>query len=132
LDGLDEVSTIGKTVIAWLKDGEVSTLETAPEDFGVNPVTPEALHVASPQESAETVFRILHGFCGPDDPRLEIVLVNSAAGIVVGGKAEDFSHGMEIARKVISDGAAYVKLKGLIRASGGEPSKFEELESKYA
>lgn len=132
LDGLDEVSTIGKTAIAWLKDGEVARLETAPEDFGVKPATAEALRVSSPEESAETVFRILYGLCEADDPRLEIVLVNSAAGIVVGGKADDFSHGMELARKAISSGTAYAKLKGLICASGGDLSKLEELESKYA
>jgi anthranilate phosphoribosyltransferase len=59
------------------------------------------------------------------------VLVNSAAGIIVGGKAEDFSYGMEVARKSIKNGAAYKKLKALIKASGGGLSKLEELEAKY-
>src|SRR3990170_3089046 len=38
LDGLDEISTVGRTAIAWLKEGEVATLETAPRDFGVKQV----------------------------------------------------------------------------------------------
>jgi anthranilate phosphoribosyltransferase len=59
------------------------------------------------------------------------VLVNSAAGIMVGGKAEDFSYGMEVARKSIESGAAYKKLKALIKASGGNQAKLEELEAKY-
>jgi anthranilate phosphoribosyltransferase len=62
---------------------------------------------------------------------MEIVLVNSAAGIIVGGKAEDFNYGMAVARKSIESGAAYEKLKALIQASGGDLSKLEELESKY-
>ena len=62
---------------------------------------------------------------------MEFVLVNSAAGIIVGGKAEDFEGGMEIARKSIESGAAYGKLKALIKASGGSLSKLEELEAKY-
>ena len=59
------------------------------------------------------------------------MLVNSAAGIVVGGKAEDFSYGMAVARKSIESGAAYKKLKALIQASGGDLSQLEELERKY-
>ncbi len=66
-----------------------------------------------------------------DDPKTEIVLVNSAAGIIVGGKAEDFKDGMEIARESIESGAAYTKLKGLVKASGGSLQKLEELEAKY-
>jgi anthranilate phosphoribosyltransferase len=59
------------------------------------------------------------------------VLVNAAAGIIVCGKAEDFSYGMELARESIGSGTAYEKLKALIKASDGNLSKLEELESKY-
>ena len=82
------------------------------------------------EESAETIFQILNGNI-PIDAKAEIVLVNSAAGIMVGGKAEDFKEGMEIARKSIETGAAYNKLKALVKTSGGSLSKLEELESKY-
>jgi anthranilate phosphoribosyltransferase len=132
LDGLDEVSTIGKTAVAWLRDGEITSLETVPGDFGVKQTTADALKVSTPGESAETIFRILNGRCAADDPMMEIVLVNSAAGIILGGEAEGFTHGMEVARESIRSGAAYEKLKALIRASGGDLSKLEELESKYA
>jgi anthranilate phosphoribosyltransferase len=132
LNGLDEISTIGKTALAWLREGEVATLETVPSDFGVKQVTAEALGVSSPEESAETIFRIINGCCAPDEPRMNMVLVNSAAGIILGGEAEDFLHGMEVARKSVNSGAAYKKLKELILTSGGDSSKLEELESKYA
>jgi thymidine phosphorylase len=49
----------------------------------------------------------------------------------VGGKAENLNYGMELARESIESGAAYKKLKELIKASGGDLSKLEELESKY-
>ena len=62
---------------------------------------------------------------------MEFTLVNSAAGILVGGKAENFEGGMEIARETIESGAAYDKLKTLIAASDGNQSKLEELEAKY-
>jgi anthranilate phosphoribosyltransferase len=131
LDGLDEISTIGKTAVAWLKEGEVATMELAPKDFGVKTARIANIRGTTPEESAEILFTILNGHCAVDDPKTDIVLVNSAAGIIVGGKAEDFSYGMALARKSIESGAAYKKLKALVRASGGDLSKLEELELKY-
>jgi anthranilate phosphoribosyltransferase len=131
LDGLDEISTVGKTAVAWLKENEVSTMEMAPKDFGVKVADLEEIRGTTPDESAELTFKILNGCCGAGDPKREIVLVNAAAGIVVGGKTDDLSHGMELARESIDSGAAYTKLKALIKASNGNLSKLDELESKY-
>ncbi|MGA2385416.1 MAG: anthranilate phosphoribosyltransferase [Candidatus Bathyarchaeia archaeon] len=131
LDGLDEVSTVGKTLIAWLKDGEVVEFEAAPSDFGVKRARVADLKVATVDEGVETFFRILSGNLAVDDLKTEFVLVNSAAGIIVGGKAEDFLGGMELARESIESGAAYGKLKALVAASGGSLAKLEELEAKY-
>lgn len=132
LDGLDEISTVGKTAIARLKDGEVETFETSPEDFGIKQARVEDVQGTTPDESAEIVFKILNGYVGTSDAKTEMVLVNAAAGIMVGGKAEDFVGGMELARESVLSGAAYKKLKMLVKASGGCLSKLEELESKYA
>jgi anthranilate phosphoribosyltransferase len=132
LDGLDEISTVGKTIISWLKEGEILTVETAPENFGVEKASIEAIKGTTPEESAEILFKILNGCGAIDDPRRDIVLVNSAAGIIVGGKAEDFGYGVEVARESIDSGAAYKKLKALVKASDGNLAKLEELESKYA
>ena len=132
LDGLDEISTLGKTVIAHLKDSQVKTFETEPEDFGVRRAEIADLQAASPQENAEVLFRILKGNCSSDDPKLNIVLVNSAAGIIVGGKAGNFTEAMEIARESISNGSAYMKLEALVEASNGDLSKLEELEQQNA
>jgi anthranilate phosphoribosyltransferase len=61
-----------------------------------------------------------------------MVLLNSAAGMIVGGKADDFDCGIELAAESIESGHAYDKLRMMIKASDGELSKLEELESKYA
>jgi anthranilate phosphoribosyltransferase len=131
LDGLDEISTVGNTSIAWLKQGDVATIETAPKDFGVKTARTADIKGTTPDESAEILFQILSGRCPHNNPKTEIVLVNSAAGIIVGGKAGDFSYGMELARESVESGAAYKKLKALIKGSGGDLSKLQELESKY-
>jgi anthranilate phosphoribosyltransferase len=130
LDGLDEISTVGKTVIAHLKKGDVVKLELVPSNFGVKTAKITDLQSSTVEESAETLFRILRGSI-IDDAKSEIVLVNSAAGIIVGGKAENFKEGMEIARKSIKSGAAYAKLKALVKASGGSLQRLEEFERKY-
>jgi len=132
LDGLDEISTLGKTVISRLKDGEVTTIETEPKDFGVKQTNIKALKGATPEKNAEVLFKILSGNSAKDNPKREIVLVNAAAGIIVGGEAEDFNYSIEASHKSIDSGAAYKKLKMLIKASNGDLSKLEELETKYA
>ncbi|MFQ6068598.1 MAG: hypothetical protein ACE5KD_03545, partial [Candidatus Bathyarchaeia archaeon] len=110
---------------------KITRLETVPPDFGVEPANIEAIKGTTPAESAEVTFKILYGNCNIDDSKRNIVLVNSMAGIIVGGKAEDFTYGMELARESIESGAAYNKLKALVKTCNGNLSKLEELESKY-
>ena len=130
LDGLDEISTIGKTVIAHLKKGNVTKLEFVPSNFGVKTSAIADLQSSTPEESAEIIFKILDGKT-VDDAKAEIVLVNSAAGIIVGGKSDGFIDGMRLARESVESGAAYTKLKDLIKVSGGSLHRLEELEAKY-
>jgi len=128
--GMDEISTIGKTAVSWLKDGEVKNFEFKPSDFGVKATTYEKIKGSDPNESAEIMFRVLNGY--DQSPRTEIVLVNGVAGIVVAGKTEDFSHAMEMAKESIESGAAYGKLRSLVKTSQGNMSRLEELEARYA
>jgi anthranilate phosphoribosyltransferase len=132
LDGLDEISTVGKTAISWLRNGEVTTMEMSPNDFGTKRAKLEDIRGTTPEESAELAFKILSGSMDADDPRREIVQVNGAAAIIVGGKAEDFRYGIEAAKESIESGAAYKKLRELIKFSRGDLSKLEQLETDYA
>jgi anthranilate phosphoribosyltransferase len=132
LDGLDEISTIGKTHISVLRNNEVTTKEMVPEDFGVKQAKIEDIKGTSPEESAELTFRILIGTIKADDPRREIVQVNGAAAIIVAGKAADFCDGIEVAKEAIESGNAYEKLKELVKFSGGDLTKLEQLEKKHA
>ncbi len=128
LDGLDEISTIGKTRMAWVRDGKVAVSEKMSKDFGIKTAEFKEIAGTTPEESAKITFRILNGAKGP---KRDIVVVNAAAGIIVGGKAEDFHCGIELANKSLDSGAAYEKLRALIKAFNGSLSKLEELESKY-
>ena len=132
LDGLDEISTIGKTRISWLKEGSIITRDMAPEDFGIKATKIEEIRGTTPEESAEITFKILYGSFDEADPKREIVQVNGAAAIIVAGKAEDFGYGIEVAKESIESGAAYKKLKELIKFSHGDLSKLEQLETEHA
>jgi len=132
LDGIDEISTIGKTLIAWLKNGEVNIILVSPKKLGVKKAKVEDIAGLDPEGNAEITFKILNGIYSFEDPKMEIILVNAAAGLILGGKADNFSYGLELAKETIENGYAYEKLKRLIKASGGDLSKLEELEKKYA
>ena len=131
LDGIDEISTFGKTAIAWLRDDEVNAIEISPRDFGVETAQIDEIRGTAPEKSAEILFEILSDHNTVDNAKLDMVLVNAAAGIIVGGKADDFSYGMELSRESIESGSAYGKLKDLIRLSGGTLARLEELELKH-
>jgi anthranilate phosphoribosyltransferase len=132
LDGLDEISTIGKTIISWLREDEVTTSEMAPRDFGVKLAKKADIKGTTPEESAEITFKILYGCYNFDDPRMEIVQVNGAAAIILSGKATDFAYGIEVAQESIKSGAAYKKLKELIKFSNEDLTKLEQLEMEHA
>lgn len=127
LDGLDEVSTIGKTRIAWLRHNSVKMLELTPRDFGVNPCRQEDLEIKTQEEATQAAFMVLNG---KDGPKRDAVLVNAALGIMLGGRAENFLEGMELARESLGSGKAYKKLKDLVKLSG-DLSKLERMEDMY-
>jgi anthranilate phosphoribosyltransferase len=128
VDGLDEISTVGKTVIAHLKQGAVTRLEFVPSNFGVKQAAIADLQSSTAEESAEIIFKILSGRA--TDAKRDIVLVNSAAGIIVGGQADNFAESLELAQKSITSGAAIGKLRELVEASNGNLRRLKELEAK--
>jgi anthranilate phosphoribosyltransferase len=131
LAGLDEISTIGKTRISWLKNGKVTTTELNSKEFGFKQAKMEDIEATSSEENAKLVFKILKN-ADSDRHKKEIAIINAAAGIIVAGKAENFGVGIEIARESIESGRAYSKLKELIKFSGGDLSILEQWEQKNA
>jgi len=130
MDGMDEISISSQTMISRLHDGEITQCEVSPKTFGIEPSRLEDLTVSSPDESAEAAFKILNGL-EANSAKRNAVLVNGAAGVMVGGKADDFRYGMEVAGESIKSGLAYRKLKSMIKNCGGQLSELEEMERKF-
>ena len=68
---------------------------------------------------------------GKPGPCRDIVLLNAAAAIVVGGKAHDFREGISIAAGAIDSGRAYMKVVQLIESTGGDVSNLKILEGSF-
>ena len=108
--GLDEISLSGETQIAEVHNGSVRRFTVAPEDFGVSRAPLEAIRGGTPQENATLIHSLLAGEPGP---RLDIVIANAAAALVVTGLAEDFRAAAELARRAVTSGEAQQKLTRL-------------------
>ena len=113
-DGLDEISTTGESVISEVHEGVVRTSRVRPEDFGVPRSTVRDLQGGDREENARIIRDVLRGEPGP---RRDIVLVNAAAALVVGGKARDLKEGVALAARSVDTGAALAKLDALIALS---------------
>jgi anthranilate phosphoribosyltransferase len=115
LDGLDEISLLGKTRINHLKNGEVSALEIAPEDFGIERCALSDIKTGTPDVNAETINGVFAGEI--KGARRDAIILNAAGALIVGGKADDFKTGIKLAGELIDGGKAAAKLKQLIDMS---------------
>lgn len=113
-DGLDEISLSGITRVAELKEGEIRTYELSPEDFGLPRFELAKIQTRSPQDNARIILGVLSGEKGP---HRDVVLVNAAAALSVGGKAGSVREGVELARASIDSGAAKEKLRKLVEVT---------------
>ena len=116
LDGLDEISLLGKTRIMELKDGEFRSYEIAPEDFGLKRCTLEEIRTGTPEENAATIRGVFSGKIR--DARRDAVLLNAAGALIIGDKAENFSDGIAKVAEIIDSGRAEAKLAALVEKSG--------------
>jgi anthranilate phosphoribosyltransferase len=113
-DGLDEISNTGPSQISEVHEGVVRSSTVRPEDFGLPRASIQDLRGGDRAENALIIRQVLAGEAGP---RRDIVLMNAAAALVVGGKARDFKEGVALAAESIDSGAAAAKLAGLVALS---------------
>ena len=112
--GLDELSTTGPSEVIELRDGEQRRLTVDPAELGLARVTDDDLRGGDPAHNAEVVRRVLGGTPGP---HRDIVLLNAAAALQVGGAVDGLAAGVELAAEVIDDGRATDLLERLRRRS---------------
>jgi anthranilate phosphoribosyltransferase len=111
LDGLDEISTTGETLVAEVASGEVGTYLLSPRDFGVPRATMRDL--AGSDSAAENAALVRDVLSGAPGPRRDIVLVNASAALVAAGRASSWLDGVAMAAESIDSSAARGKLESL-------------------
>lgn len=108
--GMDEVAIHAATQVAELKDGEITTYELTPQDFGLDNYPIEALLGGEPEENRDILARLLQG---KGDPAHEAaVAVNVAMLLRLFGQ-EDLKQNAQQALEVIRSGAAYQRVTAL-------------------
>ncbi len=115
-DGLDEITVSDKTIVAEVENGEVKLFEISPEEFGFTRVSVkdlEDLRGGNAEQNAEIIRQILKN--ERKDAARDLVLLNAAAALFVGGKANTLQESVNLAKKSLEGGNALRKLESLIK-----------------
>lgn len=112
--GMDEVSPIGPTRVAELRDGAIERYEIEPGDLGLEPVRAEELAGGEPGKNAAIVEAVL---AGEEGAARSAVVANAAAAILAADLADSWSAAAELARRTIDEGRAREALERLRESS---------------
>ncbi|MCK6422522.1 MAG: anthranilate phosphoribosyltransferase [Aquabacterium sp.] len=111
MNGMDEISLSGETLVGELKDGEVREYTVHPSDFGLPVYDSRALRVADREESVRFVQRAL---ANEDGPVRDVVLLNAGAALYAAGVAGSIAEGVKRAREAVASGAARERLQHFV------------------
>lgn len=114
MDGLDEISPIGKTKVAEVIGNKIEKYEISPEDYGIESCTLDDIRGGTPEYNAKIVEKILSGEKGPER---DAVVLNTGVTLYTGGSVSSIQDGVELARKIIDEGKGEKKLEEFITES---------------
>jgi anthranilate phosphoribosyltransferase len=114
-DGLDEITLHGQTFVAEVAEGAVRSFIITPADFGLGENDLGELRGGDPQANATIIRETLSG--ERHGAARDLVVINAAAALFVGGKVDSFKAGAEAAAASIDNGEAQRKLEQLISAT---------------
>ena len=112
--GIDEVSPLGATRVAHVRNGSVERFTITPEELGLSSCSAEEIGGGEPEENAATIRDVLAGKEG--GPRTAVVL-NAAAALMCSGTVDGWTEGVAAAARALDDGSAEAKLAELAAAS---------------
>ena len=107
LDGLDEISISGETLVGELVGGQINEYRLHPSDVGLELYDRRAIEVHTVEESKEMILAVLGNQPGP---ARSIAALNAGAAIYVSGVAKTFKAGVERALQAIESGEPRRKL----------------------
>jgi anthranilate phosphoribosyltransferase len=114
MNGMDEVSLSGETLVGELKNGEVREYLVHPSEFGLPVYDSRVLKVANKEESVQCIQRAL---ANEDGPVRDVVLLNAGAALYCAGVAASVGEGVKRAREAVASGKAMAKLSQFVSVS---------------
>jgi len=108
-DGLDEITSSGKTFVAEARNGQVKTFEIDPISFGLDHGPLAHLRGGDAETNAATIREVFEG--KRKDEARSLVIMTAAAALVVGEVTDDLSNAARLAERAIDSGAAWEKLE---------------------
>jgi len=115
-DGLDEISIGAPTLVAELKDGQITQQTLTPERFRLARAPLENLAVDTATASLTMMQKVFEGQPGP---ARDIVSLNAGAAIYAADLADSLEAGVTRAAEMIDTGAAKAKMEKLIEFTQG-------------
>jgi len=115
MDGMDEITVSGETLVAEVTDGDIREYKISPEDFDLPRHAPDGLLGGDAHLNARILSDILSG----DEqgaPR-DVVLLNAGATIFVSGQAKTMQDGVRLAEKSVDEGAALAALEDFVKTT---------------
>jgi anthranilate phosphoribosyltransferase len=110
-DGLDEITLSGSTMVAELRNGQISQYEIKPSDFGIANASMENLKVADAQESKAIILNIMNNQSGP---ARDVVCLNAGATLYAANVCKSIAEGVQLASSTITSGKAKQKLEAFV------------------
>ena len=111
MEGLDEISVSGPTMVGELKDDAISEYSITPQQFGLKAHDGSTIKVSGVEQSKAMVLSALANEPGP---ARDIVALNAGASIYVAGLAPTVAAGVDKALAVLQSGAARKKLDAFV------------------
>jgi anthranilate phosphoribosyltransferase len=141
IDGLDEISPIGRTIVAEINAGELRRYEVTPEDFGLPTAEIDEIstYTAAEREQADSpalrsegarrnMDHFLSVLAGRErGARRDMVAMNAGAALYVGGVATSLQEGAALADGAIESGEALRRLRDLAASTGDGDRLVREL-----
>jgi len=113
-DGLDEMTLSGDTLVAELKNGQVSEYTVNPSQFGLAEHDGTLLKASNREVSIAIMRAVLDNQSGP---ARDIVLLNAGAAIYAANVADSLADGVERAREALSSGRAAERLLKFVQTT---------------
>jgi anthranilate phosphoribosyltransferase len=112
--GLDDLTVTGVTKVSELAaDGSVRDYELVPEEVGLQRASLAELAGGDAARNVELTLGILDGTV-TGAPR-DVVLLSAGASLYLAGAAETIAQGVQLARELLSGGAARAKLEEFLQ-----------------